>query len=95
MWFDTDRVRQALASISTKQTTDPAELSLMEKRRQAEKKIMEVGKAVCLYCNETIYHRPEMAAAGWTWESENLFGWCENSRGNKHQPRIVVEDEDA
>lgn len=59
----------------------------------AEKNAIEAAKkegvARCRYCEDEIWYHPEMAQAGWAWESEEMLGWCENDKGNRHLPKLM------
>ena len=62
------------------------------KRALVEKRIYSEGRGRCANCDEEIWNNPVMSAAGWTWESEEMVGWCESSKDKKHHPQIIVED---
>lgn len=98
MWFNPEVIQEALSRIpAVGATVDANAIANAEKRRKAEqkilKKILESGIGVCCYCGEEIYNNPRMYNAGWTWESEFMLGWCEESPSRKHQPKIEIEEE--
>lgn len=91
MWFNTEAVQQALSkTTAARGTADADAIKQAELRREAEKKILEEGTAVCMHCGDDIYHNPEMISGGWTWESEDMVGWCNESSQHKHTPKIVI-----
>lgn len=58
--------------------------------KDAEKEVKEVGIAECVFCKLEIRYHPGMSSAGWTWESEEMIGWCDSKApGNKHSPKLT------
>lgn len=95
MWISPDAVREALARSGTTSATVSAETTALAHRKAAkERAIYALGKAECDSCGEEIWYHPQMNAAGWTWESEHLIGWCDSSKDKRHRPKIVIEEDE-
>lgn len=93
MWFNMESVKIAMAKQSARGTVDADAVRRAERKREIERKILEDGIATCIYCEEEIHHNPDMSNGGWTWESEDLLGWCDKSSQHRHAPRVVVPDD--
>jgi len=95
MWINQDDVREALERFARGMGAVAQDASVSEiaaKKRDVERKILEDGVGTCLYCHEEIHHNPTMVNGGWTWESEDMLGWCDGNPkgGHKHAPKIEV-----
>lgn len=89
--FNSDFFNRILSGTLTSDSSDaPSE---MGKMRDAEEAAKRKGIAECDFCGAEIWYHREMNAAGWTWESEDLVGWCNTSKTSKHQPKLNVEKE--
>ena len=85
MWFQPEvieRIQQAQAA--------KVETPESKARREAEKKIEEEGKAVCMFCEDEIWKNETVPGGGWVWESEILVGYCEKG-GNQHKHKPLVK----
>jgi hypothetical protein len=94
MWFNQEDVRAAFERFATgvAETVDARANEELAAKREAERKILDDGKGICLHCGEVIHHNPTMANGGWTWESEDMLGWCDKNTkgGHKHTPKIEI-----
>lgn len=68
---------------------DPAEAEEIKARREAEKKIEELGIGECSFCKQEIVKNETLGV----WESEFLVGYCTEARDHKHKPKIVWKKE--
>ena len=68
---------------------DPEEAEEIKARREAEKKIEELGVGDCVFCQQEIVKNVDLGV----WESEFLVGYCTDSRDHKHKPKVVWKKE--
>ena len=60
----------------------------VKKRQEAEDAIKLKGVATCSFCKNEIWYHADMSAAGWNWESEEMIGWCPDSKTSRHHPEV-------
>lgn len=53
-------------------------------KREAEKKVEELGIGECSFCNEEIVKNERLS-----WESDFLLEYCISARDHRHKPKIV------
>jgi hypothetical protein len=62
----------------------PKEVAEARAKREAEKKIDEIGRGECFSCKEEIVKNER----GF-WESASLLEYCSDTKDHKHRPKIV------
>lgn len=88
MWGNSDFFQRILTNALTNTVDNTPEM------KDAEEVAKRIGVAECNYCKMEIWYHPEMISAGWTWESEDLVGWCNASKTSRHQPRIREKEKE-
>lgn len=90
MWFNSDifdRIQTTAAPIHGD--------TELQQRRTAMEEIEKTGRGVCAFCGEDIVRNDAMNAAGWSWESESLVGFCDKSpQKAKHSPLLKWKPEE-
>lgn len=87
-WITPERIQNSVGTISPQEAAQMQHEARLKK--EAEQRVEESGVGECLHCGEEIRKNESTQAAGWTWESEYMLGWCDqNKSGNKHAPKIV------
>ncbi len=70
--------------------TDPEQVKEALKKREAERKVEEEGRAECAYCRQELIKNENLGV----WESETLLAYCTDARDHKHRPKIVWKEEE-
>ncbi len=90
MWFQPGIIEKIQQSQASKTDTPEAKA-----KREAEKKIEESGRAICMFCEDEIWKNESVPGGGWVWESEALVGYCEKTAQRKHKPLVRYSLEDG
>ena len=91
MWFNLEEVTQSLTSATKRSVLSPEDIERQNRKVKREREIYESGIANCMFCKEEIHQNKEIKAGGWSWESEDMLGWCADNPNHVHIPKIEID----